>query len=416
MDVTILSRIRQVFLEIPEKDERAKIGPQAFLIALITAMVTDSKSRSIANLRRQTMALLGKGIARSSYWQRLGNKRLTAFLVQSIRGLVARLAGKCGINEGFLEKIGVKGIYLLDASSVTLPNKARKDFPAPRTNVVPAAIKWHLCMNLLSGIGEWFSLTEATCHERNLFPPLKMLRGGLIIFDLGYWDYSLLAELINEGVFFLSRVKDKALIQITAIPANTRWKKPLGKYLFTLNWSKFNGNILDFVGTIHHGEMVYTDIRIIGFWNVAAKKYHWYATNLSVPSKPIYALYCLRWQVELLFKTGKSSLSLADAPSSSPRIIINIMLAAISANLIAQPLARMTLKNATEEIQESISVQRAGFIYVHLAAELARYLLSGMRKALNLVRKKLLCFITEFIDPNWNSRPTSMKKAAIFFK
>jgi hypothetical protein len=34
MDATILSRIRQVFLAIPEKDERAKIGPQAFLIAL----------------------------------------------------------------------------------------------------------------------------------------------------------------------------------------------------------------------------------------------------------------------------------------------------------------------------------------------------------------------------------------------
>lgn len=209
MDATILPRIRQVFLAIPEIDERAKIGPQAFLIALITAMVSDTKTRTIADLRRQAMALLGEGIARSSYWQRLGSKRLTGFLTQTIRGLVAGLAGNFGINEGILEKLGVTGIYLLDASSVSLPNKARKDFPAPRTNVVPAAIKWHLCMNLLSGIGEWFCLTEATCHERNIFPPLKMLRGRLIIFDLGYWDYSLFTDLMNEGVFFYLESKIK---------------------------------------------------------------------------------------------------------------------------------------------------------------------------------------------------------------
>jgi hypothetical protein len=85
------------------------------------------------------------------------------------------------------------------------------------------------------------------------------------------------------------------------------------------------------------------------------------------------------------------------------------MLAAIAANLIAQPLSRMTLKNATEEVQASVSVQRAGFVYVHLASELAKYLLSGLRTALNLVKKKLMCFITELVDPNWNSRPSSMQ-------
>lgn len=202
------------------------------------------------------------------------------------------------------------------------------------------------------------------------------------------------------------------MIQITAIPANSRWKQPLGKYLFTLTWKKRNGKILDFIGTIRLGEIVYTDMRILGFWNTATKTYHWYVTNLPVPAKPIYAIYRLRWQIELIFKGGKSSLSLADAPSSSPQIIINLMLAAIAANLIAQPLARVTLENATDEIKASISVQRAGFVYVHLAGELARYLLSGMRKALNFVKKKLLCFITEFVDPNRNSRPTSMQKAA----
>lgn len=412
MDFTILSRIRQVFLAVPEKDERAKIGPRAFLIALITAMVTDSKNRSIANLRRQTIALLGETISRSSYWQRLSSKRLTGFLTQIIRGLVTGFAGKIGVNTSLLKRLKISGIYLLDASSITLPRQAQREFPAPRNNVVPAAAKWHLCMNLLSGVGEWFCLTEATCHERTVFPPMKMLKGALLIFDLGYWDYSLFAELMSQGAFFLSRVKDRALIQITAVPARSRCKKALGKYLFSVKWTKFSGKVVDFIGTVHLGEMVYSDMRIIGFWNAGAKKYHWYITNLPIPAKVFYPLYRLRWQIELLFKTGKSSLSLADIPSSSPQIIVNLILAAITANLIAQPLARTTLNNATEEIQASISVQRSGFVFVHLAGDLARYLLSGMIESLNAIKKKLLCLITEFVDPNRNSRATSMQMMA----
>lgn len=413
MDASILSRIRQSFIAIPEEDERAKIGPRGFLIALVVAMVSDSNGRSIANLRRQLMSSLGAALARSSFWQRLSSKRLTSFLSGGIRDLVQNLAGKLSINQDILAKLGVTGVYLHDSSSVTLPKGAKADFPAPRSNVIPAAIKWHLCLNLFSGIGEWFCLTEATCHDRNIFPPLEMLKGALIIFDLGYWDYQLLADIIASGVYFLSRVKDRALIEITGVAACSGWKKPLGKDLFAMNWKTFRGNIVEYIGTVHLEEMDYVDMRVLGLWNEAANIYHWYVTNLPVSAELIYPLYRLRWQVELIFKAGKSSLSMADAPSANYRIIINLMLAAITANLIAQPLARMTLQNASKEVQAAVSVQRAGFVFVHVALELLAYLISGLKAAMHTLKKKLLRYITELVDPNFKHRATSLQRLAV---
>lgn len=413
MDASILAGIRQSFITVPEKDERAKVGPRAFLIALVVAIVTDGNGRSIANLRRQLNSSLGVLLARSSFWQRLSSKRMTSFLCHAIRDLVQNLGGKLRINQDILEKLGVRAVYLHDSSSVTLLDGAKGDFPAPRNNVAPAALKWHLCLNLFSGIGEWFSVTEATCHDRNVFPPLKMLKGALSLFDLGYWDYQLLSDLSANGVYFLSRVKDRALVEITGVVASTAWKKPLGRDLFSLSWKTFRGNVIEYLGTVKLKDDTLVDMRVIGFWNEGAKVYHWYVTNLSVPAELIYPLYRLRWQIELVFKSGKSSLSMADVPSSNSRIIINLVLAAITANLIAQPLARMTLQNATKPVQAAISVQRAGFVFVHVARELLTFLVSGLLVAKRALKEKLQSFASEFVDPNYKHRATSLQRLAV---
>ncbi len=416
MNASTLDTVRQSFMHIPENDTRSKIGPRSFVIALITAMVDDSPHRSIANLRRQFASSLGQILARSSFWQRLSSKRLTSFLTQSIREIVSKIAVELDVAIDILSILGVKAVYLIDSSSVTLPKDAKGDFPAPRSNVIPAAVKCHFCWNLLSGVGQWCCITDGTTHDRKGFPPINMLKGALIIFDLGYWDYQLLADLMNQGCFFLSRVKKNALIEITGVSDRLEWKAPLGKNLFSMNWNKFRGNIIEMIGTVDLGDMEYAEMRVVGFWNQPAKKYHWYVTNLSIAGNLIYPLYRIRWQIELVFKAGKSSLNFADIPSSNFNIIINLMLASIITNLIAQPLSRMVLERATKEVQSAISVQRAAFVFVHIASELRNYLISGAARAADILIKKLGLFVTELIDPNFKNRPTTLKTLQLLAK
>ncbi|RUM93872.1 MAG: hypothetical protein DSZ28_06145, partial [Thiothrix sp.] len=103
---------------------------------------------------------------------------------------------------------------LIDSSAITLLDGAKKSYPGSRSY---AGIKWHACFNLLSGKMEWFSTSASSVHDRRHFPDIDLLKGNLILFDLGYWDYALFDAINRAQGFFLSRVKTNAVITINQV-------------------------------------------------------------------------------------------------------------------------------------------------------------------------------------------------------
>lgn len=213
----LLLVIKQRFHEIPEKDVRASIGPLDFVSVLVFSFLRDRGKRTIGSLRRSVIAETGIRIDRGSFWERMAAGRLQKLLTRLALALMEELGKKVRVTSELLSLLGVGAILLLDSTSSTLPKKARKAFPAPRKNVVPAAIKVHSLFDLFGGRLSWFSMTAAKNHDRKGFPPLELLRGALIIFDLGYWDYLLFAELAKSGIFFLSRIKTNAVIRVIQV-------------------------------------------------------------------------------------------------------------------------------------------------------------------------------------------------------
>ena len=55
--------------------------------------------------------------------------------------------------------------------------------------------------------------------------------------------------------------------------------------------------------------------RVLGFWHKKDQQYRWYITNLVCPRGLIYDLYRLRWQLELSFKSMKSTLNFDRMPT-----------------------------------------------------------------------------------------------------
>lgn len=198
------------------------------------------------------------------------------------------------IGIEMLQSLGVTRLLIHDSSSFTLPDAASVEFPAPRNNVIPAAMKIHLLFDLLWGTHQWFDITPAITHDRKGFPPLELLKGALIIFDLGYWDFQLLKDMISLGVLFLSRVKSNARIKIVNVVSGAS-RTCIGFDLHSGRLDGFRGEIVELIG-----EFIVPKIRevfqtrIIGFWCSDNHAYHWYATNLTVSSVVIYPLYRLR--------------------------------------------------------------------------------------------------------------------------
>lgn len=178
---------------------------------------------------------------------------------------------------------------------------------------------------------EWFNLTESKKHDRNCFPSFELLKNRLIIFDLGYFDYQLMIDLIKADAFFLCRLKSNSVVFIKEVVLGSL-PDCIGKSLLSCDLSKYHGNVIEMIieKTINNNVLT---CRAIGFWNIDENCYHWYLTNLLVPSKLIYPLYRLRWQIELIFKSCKNSLNANAIHSGNENIIKSLLLGSIAAYL-----------------------------------------------------------------------------------
>lgn len=406
-----LDQIKDRFSQVSNQDPRATVGTRDLIATLVFCFSRDRGSfRSLDCIRKLVQTTLGVSISRGTFWERLATQKLCTTLEGLLASMIQKLACKLSITADLLKVLGVRTILLLDSTSSSLPKSAKEIFPAPRNNVAPAAIKLHLCFDLILGAVNWFQLTPATTHDRKGFPPIQSLRGCLIIFDLGYWDYHLLAEIKKIGGAFLTRVKSNAVIEVLEVIRGLPKKDFEGYSLFDRRLPKKKSNIVEVLGQFSQNYKPLFSARVIGFWNPDRKLYHWYVTNLLVPAELIYPLYRLRWQIELVFKAFKSSLRLADLPSANPKIIYVLVYSALIANVIAQPIAYILALEFKMKKQITPSIQRAATILVHCSQDFTDFLISNSSASIKKLIDKLNLLKKEIFDPNWKKRETSLAK------
>lgn len=349
------------------------------------------------------VASLEQAISRSAFWERLSGKRLRRSLLDLIAELMSRYATSLQVNEVILKQLGVTAIELVDSSSITLSANASKAFPGTRTK---ASIKWHASVNLLSGLLAWFQVTPGKNHDRTCFPDIASLTGKLVMFDLGYWDYSLLYAIEKKGGYFLSRVKSNATLQVKEVIQGLS-KKVVGQSLLALKLSRKKGDIIEvIIEKIYQGNRLC--YRVVGFWNPIEKRYHWYITNLTVAAHLMYPLYRLRWQIELIFKACKNSLNANAIPSENETIIENLLLASIAAHLSTQTIFRIGTEALGENMRWAVTFQRVAKVAVVLARDFIAFLRHSSQENFVYLAKKIQLFAKEIIDPNYKKRETSL--------
>ncbi|MBF0207225.1 MAG: IS4 family transposase [Oligoflexia bacterium] len=296
-DITSFEKLHQCFLSIlPQKDKACKVvSPYNLITCLVFVFSTVSSTMiSLADFRKILMTNLNVKISRPTIRERLTTCKIQKLLINLLYELMARLARKKIRGEDIMQSLGVKSILMIDSTTVSLWNSVKDSFPGTFTT---AGIKWHACYDLFSGVLQWFDITPSSTNDSQCFPTYEMLVGKLIIFDLGYWSRNLFFELDDAGCYFLSRLKKGFCILVEGVVSGLG-QKYIGAGFSTVIWSKYHGEIVEFIGGISINDKHKT-FRIIGFWNETEITYHWHITNLLVPAILIYPCYSLRWQIEL---------------------------------------------------------------------------------------------------------------------
>lgn len=404
----ILRDLQTRFAAVPNNDPRAKVGTGSLIAVLVFFFRRDRHSRTLESLRKLVQEQFKISLSRGGFWERLAARKLRDTLETLTCSLVQAISHRLSISEGLLKTLGVSSILLLDSSSSTLPKAAKKVFPAPRNNVAPASVKLHLCFDIIKGAVDWFNITEATSHDRNSFPEVKSLKGKLIIFDLGYWDYCLLAQIIAVGGFFLSRIKSSACIKVIKVIDGLPRHFQGWNDLFDRKFPDSHSKIIEIIGGFSQNCKPVFEARVIGFWNPINKQYHWYVTNLAAPAKLIYPLYRLRWQIELIFKSLKATFRLADFSTANTNIIHAILFAALIATIIAHPIAYILAEEYKDSINATPSFQRAAMVISSCAKLFTDFLLSKKESDLMLLIRALSRQTSELFDPNFRKRKSSL--------
>jgi hypothetical protein len=393
---------------VPKSDKRVNISHLQFVVFIVFHFLGDAKQSSLASIRRFMIAETNTQMSRGAFWERLAGNRFKKIMESLVEKLMSNTIGLALISSDILRLLKVTGVLLIDSSTIKLSDDARRKFPGTRSK---AGIKWHACFDLFSGQLKWFKLTASKVHDRKCFPDVELIKGKIIIYDLGYFDYQLIFELITVGAFFLCRLKSNSVVTVQAVISGLSRSCVGQSLLSSCNLNRYRGKILEAVIEKESGKNILS-CRAVGFWNPDEKRYHWYLTNLLVPAVIIYSLYRLRWQIELIFKSCKNSLNADALPSADPNIIESLLLASIAAHLSSQSIHEIALNSLSKEEGLAVSFQRTAYVFSVLKNNFINCILNPIQENIEIITQRIRLMINELYDPNYRKRETS--KAEIY--
>lgn len=182
------------------------------------------------------------------------------------------------------------------------------------------AVKLHLLLDHDGYLPAFAVVTTGKVHDVRVARALKLQPGTIIVDDRGYNDYELFASWTDQGVYFVTRMKDNAVYEViesrTVPSCHEHVLKDHVIRLSAANASKKCPHRL----------------RRIEVWNEEQQQTLVFLTNhLELAAVTIAAIYKDRWSVELFFKAIKQNLKLKTfVGTSSNAVKIQIWTALIA--------------------------------------------------------------------------------------
>src|SRR5215207_2667745 len=247
--------------------------------------------RSFADLRRSYEKMTGKKIAASSFYTRF-TPAFTELLRRLLSVGLEKLNRCAGRTTAVLGEI--REILCVDSTIVRLHDALASCWPACRTNHTLAAVKLHTVLNVRGKGPQRVKLTSERVHDGPVLRAGQWVKGRLLLFDLGYFRYSLFAAIMRHGGFFLTRLKDNANPTLLRLHRHHRGRTVAVEGLGLLQIrSRLRRAVLDAEAEICFQKQRYAGrrskatlrVRIVGLWDESHSMYHWYITNLPVEIK-----------------------------------------------------------------------------------------------------------------------------------
>ena len=195
----------------------------------------------------------------------------------------------------------LKKLFIIDSTVISLFKDILKVAGRPRKDgKSKGGIKAHVMIHaaeLMPCLVRW---TKGSQHDHTFLQHLQLPEGSYLVMDKGYTDYLQYAQWTQQGIFYITRMKDNALYQ-----SGHEFKLPDDKDFCVLKDEKV---LLTY--TVN-GKEYTLENRRIAFWDEGNNKLLVFMTNnMELEAVTIASIYKYRWQIELLFKKLKQNFPL----------------------------------------------------------------------------------------------------------
>jgi Domain of unknown function (DUF4372)/Transposase DDE domain len=214
-------------------------------------------------------------------------------------------------------------LFSLDATVIDL---CLSIFDWAKFRQTKGAIKLHLLLDHDGYLPVFATVSEGASHEIAVARSLDFPKGSIVVIDRGFIDYKLFAKWTDQGVYFVTRLKDNA--DFLAYD-----NRPVPQ----------NGPIrCDQIGMLNAfvaGGWWRRELRVITLWDEQNQRQIRLLTNhLGFAASTIAAIYKERWQIEIFFKTLKQNLKIKTFIGSSPNAVRTQIWTALIALLLIKIL------------------------------------------------------------------------------
>ena len=173
------------------------------------------------------------------------------------------------------------------------------------------AIKLHLLLDHDGYLPGFAVITTGKVHDVTVAKTLKLQPGTIIVDDRGYNDYELFGRWTDEGVYFVTRLKDNAVYRVVK-------NLPVPR---ASNSNVCKDQVIRFRGPQARKKCPH-ELRLVSFYDEEQKReFQFLTNNFRLAAKTIAAIYKDRWAVELFFKALKQNLKIKTFVGTSPTAV-----------------------------------------------------------------------------------------------
>ena len=204
-------------------------------------------------------------------------------------------------------------LYLLDTTTVDL---CLSVFPWAEFRKRKGAIRLHTGLDADGYLPAFMNMTNGKVHEINWARTLALPKGSFLCFDRGFTDYNWFSSLMDNGLFFVTRLKSNADIEYLNKRAGRKSKGINNDQQIRLN-------------------AIPEPLRLVVYTDPETGKEYRYVTNAHhLQANEVADIYKERWQIEQFFKWIKQNLKIKTFLGTSSNAVLTQVWIALCAYLL----------------------------------------------------------------------------------